>query len=778
MKNRILRITRRALACGLALLFAVCPSLAADTRQPMCDEAFYATLDYYGALMDASVVKSYHTRGCATLTDYGVYDEVSNLSDDRAAAIEDGVVTFDLSGDIPDRFYFEGKTARPFEELPWTVSLSYELNGVPTPAEELAGAKGLVEIHLDVLPRADASDYLKNNLVLTAATAFNADDILSLSAEGAEVQLIGNLRAVLFMVMPGEEQHFSIRVGSDDFTFSGMMLLAVPATLAQLDQIADLKEAKEKTEDSYDAICDSLDVILDSLDGMGDSLNATASGLDQLNRARSTISGGKDGLYSDADSALGSLDAMAEALAPTADHLVTASQALTDITDNTRALTENAVALKTQLAEFRKLIDKSKADIDELVDLAEDLEAYNYGATQLSKSLSSDLEALGKALTGLENSSGAMRKALAGLSGISDVGGVEVEGMTVSEIRAAVKTANGYHSQYEAYLAEHPEAQGLSFVAFLVAGGADEADAGRLAALWQKAQEPDFEEMLEQAETADGLIDGVNGKIGEINALIGALASPTAGLLADVGQIAKVLGSDGLTGDMKALSGAMTDLLEDMEDHNGALSSLMDRVKDMGDTAIGAIDNADRALDLLKELDETIDGYIPEAQQTLTDAQVLAGAATDSIGTTTKFLSNFKSLLQKSDGDLDEGTRKSLEGLSRALRQSSSGLDETDTIRAAKDTITQLLDDEWDSHTGGDNNLLLMDATAETVSMTDARNAPPASIQYIMRTKEIDHADAPSSALPETEDPGQGTVWSRICAMFRDFWNAITGIFH
>ena len=66
--------------------------------------------------------------------------------------------------------------------------------------------------------------------------------------------------------MPGEEQHFAIRVGSDDFSFSGLVLLAVPATLQQLDQIADLREAKEKVEDSYDAINDSMDVILNTLD--------------------------------------------------------------------------------------------------------------------------------------------------------------------------------------------------------------------------------------------------------------------------------------------------------------------------------------------------------------------------------------------------------------------------------------------------------------------------------------------------------------------------------
>ena len=39
---------------------------------------------------------------------------------------------------------------------------------------------------------------------------FNQDDILSLKADGAQVQLVGNLRMVLFLALPGEEQHFTI----------------------------------------------------------------------------------------------------------------------------------------------------------------------------------------------------------------------------------------------------------------------------------------------------------------------------------------------------------------------------------------------------------------------------------------------------------------------------------------------------------------------------------------------------------------------------------------
>ena len=324
MNNKLSHIrpaARRLSACGLALLTALSAALPAGAAElsPMRDETYYATLDYYGGLMDSSVVKSIRTFGSPAISDYGVYDEIINLTDSREAAVSGDQVSFDLTGNVPEKFYFEGKTNRPYDQFPWQLSLSYTLNGLPARAEELAGEKGVVEITLDALPRADASEYSRNNLVLTAVSMFNGDDILSLEAPGAQVQLIGNLYCVLFAVLPGEEQHFTIRVGTEDFTYSGMIFLAVPATLQQLDQVADLRDAKEEAEDSYHAILDSMHAILDSMEGMSGSLNAAASGLDQLNQARDTVSAGKNQVYDSTDAALAAASTLTQSLKALAD---------------------------------------------------------------------------------------------------------------------------------------------------------------------------------------------------------------------------------------------------------------------------------------------------------------------------------------------------------------------------------------------------------------------------------------------------------------------------
>ena len=371
------KLGQRGLSLGLcALMLAACilPCAAAepigDGVVPLYDEAYYAMTDYYGNLTDGSVVKSYITNGVTTITDYGQYDQVNNLTDGTAPTTADGKTVFQFT-DVPGHFYFEGKTAKPFEQLPWTLSVHYTLNGLPAKAEELAGAKGVVEINVDAVPNESASEYARNNYTLEAMAIFNQDDILSLEAPGAQVQLVGNLRAVLFLAFPGEEGHFTIRVGAEDFSFGGMTFLMVPATLSQLEEISKLSDRKDELEDDYHKLSDSLDVLLDSLNDMSGSLYASANGLDKLNQARGTISGGKDKVYDAADAVRGDLDGIAAALQPVSGQIDAASTAVSDSKTVLSALTGEVTALRSDLKKLEELIDDvqdHQGDMEDLFD--------------------------------------------------------------------------------------------------------------------------------------------------------------------------------------------------------------------------------------------------------------------------------------------------------------------------------------------------------------------------------------------------------------------------
>lgn len=374
MTQRAHLMGKRLLASALAVLLTSASTFPAAAAEPIgngvaptYDEAYYATTDYYGNLTEGSVVKSYVLNGATSLTDHGTYDEVVNLTDGTAPVTQDGATMFRFDeASAPSHFYFEGKTAQPFQALPWTMAISYALNGVPTKAEDLAGKTGVVEIKLDILPNENASEYARNNYTLEAMAMFNQDDILSLEAPGAQVQLIGNLRAVLFVVLPGEEQHFTIRVGSEDFSFGGLTFMMVPATLAQLEEIAKLSQRKDDLEEDYNKLSGSLDTLLDSFADLGGSLRATADGLDELNQARNTISNGKDQIYADGDKVLEDLEKLNGSLNTLPGHLDDADDAITEVTDSMSDLTDTAVGLQDELDDLDGCLRDLQQDIQNI----------------------------------------------------------------------------------------------------------------------------------------------------------------------------------------------------------------------------------------------------------------------------------------------------------------------------------------------------------------------------------------------------------------------------
>ncbi|MGE4484463.1 MAG: hypothetical protein AB7C97_05010, partial [Oscillospiraceae bacterium] len=609
---------------------------------------------------------------------------------------------------------------------------------------------------------------------------FNDDDILSLEAPGAQVQLIGNLRVVLFMALPGEQQNFAIRVGSEDFTFAGVTFMMVPATLSQLGKIADLRDAKDDAEDSYNDISDSMDSILNSLDGMSSSLYSVADGLDGLNGARENISEGKGGVYDSADAALSDLLGISAALEPMNDDLTSASQAITDITDVLTELAKNAASLKDQLAETRTLVSKIQEDNKNLRKIIGEIELYTPELTGEAEDLRTDLRNLGGNLESLQTSLAALRAVSSKFTGLPAVDEYTYDGMTIDEIESYVATAKNYHTQYEQYLSANGLTEAmLDFKTFLIAGGASEADAEKLSTLYALSKTDDFNTQIEQAETINSLIGNVNDYITEINTILGALSSPTDSLLTSSGSLCGTLGDDGLSGDLDDVLSTLLYIEDILDDHDGDLTGAMKHLDELGSLADKLTKNADTSIDLLDTLDSTVNDYVPKAQQSLSDIQTLDDTAITGITDAHTFLRTLESLMKESGAQLDDSLEKTLESLSDTLRRSASGLGNTNNIKDAKGNIDDVIQDEWDAHTGEDDNMLNMDSEASPVSLTSALNAAPSSVQVLIRTQEIKKADAETGTGETEPQPSEtGTFFSRVAAMFEDFWSGLTRLLH
>ena len=974
-KRQLLRFGSCVLSALLAL--SSVPVSAVDNGvSPVYDEAYYAMTDYYGNLTEGSVVKSYLTNGYSTLTDYGQYDEVLNLTDGTVPSSAGGMTTFRFdAGTAPSHFYFEGKTTRPFEALPWTLAVSYKLNGVPTRAEELAGKTGVVEINLDAIPNPDAIEYARNNYTLEAMAIFNQDDILSLEAPGAQVQLIGNLRAVLFIGLPGEECHYTIRVGSEDFSFGGLTFMLVPATLSQLEEIAKLSERKDDLEDNYNKLSGSLDSLLDALYSMTGSLNASASGLDKLNEARGIFSGGKGVLYDGTDALREDLSNLSELLDPVEGQIETLSRTISDSKSVLNSMSNTSSDLRDELEDLEDALDR----LESTGDLRDVLSA----CSKLSGSLVSLRNALG--VTGstvkkdtteaIDKVQGVGSKTIEQLKAAhsayasdrqtyytlvlkkqgleetqaASLAKVAAGAMAAGSVDAATTALKGQLSKLElAYAAAATEdekaeieaniigikaaiqylpaleqayqsKEAMSFQTFCQKVlGQSPADAKQTADLWllyasgkletdaagnttisgellqndpeegsgsdsgsvsgsgsnsgsesvgsspsgsespsgggsdagsntnagnnsgnitgsgstgssdnnsQNNASGDSNDTTGDGSTpsapAEGGENGTNGNEGETgntgagsvttgdnNATTtkggetgadggkgetGGSTAATPGESKSVGGAAIDLiagGLDSATKQIKDLQSGLYTTMDNIAKPTGRviddlaalcarlseLTSLLNKAEDLTSALSGASGELRSILKDAEELQDLLDEYEPTLQETLKTVSSLSVSANKTIRDTQKLVTDTEALLKAAGTPLDAGTKQSLEALASVLRGAARTMSTAGEIKDAKTSICEIIEDTWDEYTGDVNNLLLMDATAEAVSLTDSRNPAPQSIQVLIRTQEItepeeDEEEAAAAAAEKT------TFWGRIAQMFKDLWAAVTGLF-
>ena len=811
------RALRRVLPCLLAgtLLLSSVPVLAVDDGvEPTYDEAYYAMTDYYGNLTEGSVVKSYTVNGASSLTDYGDYDEIVNLTDDRVPTSAAGGNVFSFDGDAPEHFYFEGKTAQPFEGLPWTLSVRYTLNGVAAKAEDLAGKTGVVEIQIDAIPNENASEYAKRNYTLEAMAIFNQDDILSLEAPGAQVQLIGNLRAVLFLGLPGEECHYTIRVGSNAFSFGGMTFLMVPATLSQLQEIATLSQRKDDLEENYEKLSQGIDALLDSLGGISSGLYSAANGLDQLNAARETFSQNSGTLSWQADAVLGDLNALNSSLATLPGHLDRGKKLLSDTEKDVKAL--NAA-----LTEAR----------EELEDIQVDVKALKTDLVRISAASSasaSDLEALGKKADTLGKHLDKLSAILQAIELRLRGEGVDVDGMTLPQLQDALEQARMLDRIFHSV----GSGEDLDFQEFAVAVLMVQAA--------QKGQELTAEDAAAQAQALSDARDAVNALVPQVMAQYEkdgvTLTEDEAAAIAlqqleakqpgitktyetarELDRIYTSLAGDGFlsekqffaavlylqTKDMakalaqseilwKLLTGAdnlvnnaqeLCDLLGYEKGLSGDVAALLRGVSaaidDLNRVTAKAGDLSESLSDVLDSVDairDRAEKEVPKLQSALTDLKEVTVSLNTTLSDSTAFLGSFRSVLKTAGKQADSGARETLDGLAAALRSTAGSLSKTGQVKDAKDNISGLIEDTWNEFTGENSNLLLMDATAEAESLTDSRNGAPQSVQVLIRTQEIKETEAerPEGEQPETESL---TLWQRIGKLFQHIGSAITGIF-
>ncbi|WP_244835175.1 hypothetical protein [Clostridium sp. BJN0001] len=714
----------RFIAASLSVMTAVSlinPFLKVYAAAPTvtADESVYANLDYYGSISDMNIVKSCSLNGNTEFTDYGDYAKVVNMSNYAEPDIDDDKVTWNLEGeDLKKRFYYECTPKSNDVEFPWTFDISYKLNGVPAKAEDLAGASGEIEMSVKAVPNEDAQDYYKNNMILQVATMIDMENTLSVEAEGSQLQSIGSYKAVVFAALPGEENTFTIRIGTNDFKSSGLVMMMIPGTLERIKDIKDLKEKKDKVDDSADAINESLNEILNVMSSMSTGINTASKGLDELNDTRGYISSEKGNVYNNVDISLDDIDKLVDQINKYYPELKNSEQMVNDLNSNINDLVGSVINLKSDLSSY-------KSDINKIQRL---LKRYQTIINDTNKEQDDRDDAIDD-----------LKDALGDFKGdLSDLGdNVGKSNTSIGQTKQSV----------EDLIKKKAEAEALSKLPTNAPDAVKEA--------YKNVADKAAEEKIKPVENA---VSPALENLTSTNTKISSSLDSGKDLASSIEDVIDV-GEDYCENIDKALDNT---------------DNMIDKLNDVNKTLKISIDKVQDSIDNLDTLNQTADSYKDNTINVIKESENLINKFSDSMFDLKFALKSAENTMQNAGNKLDPATKSTLDGLIDILDKSLDAVGTSDSIKNAKDTIKDAIDSEEKKYED-DTNTLNMDAEHPLESFTSDKNPEPSSIQIILRTQEINKdAVKDNSEDLEYKDKNIG-ILQRIGNIFKRIYHAVVG---
>lgn len=758
-RNKLRRVTATALLLSFAL--PQCAQAAAPTVET--DETVYINMDYYGAPTNTRIVKGVNLNGHTEFTDFGDYKDVYNMSTFDEPTLKEDSVYWKLNTD-KNRFYYECIPNDTVNiQMPWNFDVSYKLNGVPVEADQCAGASGTIQMDIHAVPNTYASDYYKNNMMLVCATGIDMSKALSIDAPGAQIQSFGTYKLVMFMGLPGEENTFTVRIGSNDFESMGLIMFMTPATTSALDIMSSMRDIKDRLENSGDNLYTGVSSMLSTMQAVQSSLSSMSSGISGIDQVRKQLIKDRGTLDPRTDAALNALDELtgkSDSLIP---ELNSAKETLTALNATTSSILTTLEESGEDIPEYQKLLNDVKTSLGNLEDLFDDLDDETDNSSWTIARIRSASEDLQKELNALTDD-------LKSLSGSLD--DLDLETPVSTELKNYVSAMTSSTAQSAGKDASQQKY--LEIMSTITDDMSDEEKA--------KIEEKAKAEAAKAGEAAGAAAvqsSAAYNNSQALAALMTGIKSGSSAVTSDMQSMTKQLES--VTKEMSGLLDATNSLLKDLEDiadvfdeYKGLPQDFTAEGKKLTELANGSLDRVNKMLADIPALRESLDSLTKTATASIDKTTDLMSSTTKALSTSYDLMNTANSVLRSVRSQADASTQTTIDSLLDTLGKLSgstaSGQMQTATNSihsAVKDAETDLEDD---------TNVLNIDTSADLESVTSSMNPSPSSLQFILRTEEISVDDDDDDGISDQDAADEG-VFARICNIFKKLFTAITGVF-
>lgn len=341
------------LAAALLAGAVVLPAGAADSAAPSTpkEEIVYANLSASGEVTGVYVVSQFEGVAGQTITDYGDYTALRNMTTTDPLDYQNGVLTLTPAQD--GKIYCEGTLAEA--QLPWLFDLTYTLDGAEVSPEELAGKSGALVITLSAKENPACEGDFFDQYALQINLTLDTHKAENITAPGATVANVGSDKQLTFLVLPGQETTLTVSADVTDFALDPISINGVRMRLS-LDSGA--------LTDSIGALTDGTTQLNDGAQALKDGIDQVKAGLDALNAQSPALTGGS----AQVRSALTQLQGALAGVSASTDQLDLLLDGSAQIRDGLHQLNEGAAQLESQLSyeAYKEILAQNGLDLDEL----------------------------------------------------------------------------------------------------------------------------------------------------------------------------------------------------------------------------------------------------------------------------------------------------------------------------------------------------------------------------------------------------------------------------
>ena len=698
-----------ALSLALLLVFSALPVRAFAEGTLPKEEVVYINLNADGSVKEVNVVNIFHLETAGTITDYGAYEALRNMTSTAPVNYVGDTVTIAAEA---GKLYYEGKLSG--NVIPWNIGIRYYLDGKEYSAAEVAGKSGALKIALDINRNSASNSKFFDSFALQVSLTLDTAKCSHITAKDATIANVGSNKQVTYTILPGSSAQLEVTATVADFSMEGISINAIPLNLNM--NLDDNELMGQVTE------------LLDALALLDSGASSLHSGIGNLQSgAQSGLADGVDDLYDGA----GKLQEGASALQSGGNALQSGAS---ELQKGTAALNDGVQALNDGIIKMQRALDTLNSEsatlkngsADYLAALTQLQEMLNNFAVT-SEDLSAMSEASAKVLQGLTDLVSGTQKlqqsvSFAALKAVMAENGLDVDSLQSNNTAA--------QAQLRQSIDENKDMVGkLKLLGYDVS-----ALFGRL------------EDVILLLGANNAFIDGTAQYLNTVNGSMNTLIQSVSQLQMGYSQFDKEINR--MTSGMENIAVSMTFL-------TGAVNTLVSEYQKLNN-GIGAYTGG--VAEIVSAYSEIVNG---SAKLAASSSELVEGASSLYSGTSDLLAGIVEvyegaGTLRDGTGALDSGVAELLTGIA-ALYDGASQLESGTSLmlgQGVDSSIAGKIDALLGSISGGETVL---------TSFVSEKNTQVESVQFVIKSAAVEPDEQQQD---QTEEEKPLTFWQKLLKLF------------